>query len=111
MRRTLEQGVRIGIVGGVWIGAENGRIHVDVQIGPDIFEATPAIRLQRTAQRPAPQVLTRAGGLKLTGDGHRADEVKIQPFERRIIWLQLTDSLDGTSLQVPYVHSEHSRLK
>jgi hypothetical protein len=30
----------------------------------------------------------------LTGDGYRARKVKIQPFERRVIRLQLTDGLD-----------------
>jgi hypothetical protein len=111
VRSTLEQRVRIGIVSRVRIRAENGRIHADVQDGSDIAQAPPTIRLQGTAQRPTPQVLARTGSLKLARDRYRSYQVKIQPFEGRIVRLQLTNSLDGTSLQIPYVHSEHSRLK
>jgi hypothetical protein len=110
MRSTLEQRVRIGIVGRVRIRAEDGRIHVDAQNRPDISEASPAVRLQGPAKRPTPQVLAWAGSLELTRDRYGAHEVKIQTFERRIVRLQLTNSLDGPPLQVPYVHSEHSRL-
>jgi hypothetical protein len=94
MRRTLEQRVRIGIVSGIRIGAEDRRIHVDVEDRANISQAPPALRLQRSPQRPAPQVLARGGGLELTGDGYRARKVKIQPFERRVVRLQLTDGLD-----------------
>jgi hypothetical protein len=45
MRCTLEQRVRIGIVSRVRIGAEDGRIHLDVQDCSDITEAPPALRL------------------------------------------------------------------
>jgi hypothetical protein len=94
MRRTLEQRVRIGIVSCIRIGAEDRRIHVDVQDRANISQAPPALRLQRSPQRPAPQVLARGGSLELTGDGYRACKVKIQPFERRVVRLQLTDGLD-----------------
>jgi hypothetical protein len=111
MRRTLKQRIRIGIVSGIRIGAEDRRIHLDVQDRANISQAPPALRVQRPSQRPTPQVLARPSGLELTGDGYRAHKVKIQPFERRVVRLQLTDSLDRTSLQVPYVHSERSCLK
>jgi hypothetical protein len=111
MRSTLEQRVRIGIVCGVRIRAEDRGIHIDIQDRANLSQAPPAIGLQSAAQRPTPQVLAGAGSLELAGDRYRAHKVKIQPFERRVIRLQLANSLDGTSLQVPYVHSEHSRLK
>jgi len=111
MGRTLEHRVRVRIVRRLWIVGEEGGIHLDVQNGTNIGQTSATICLQSPPKGPTPEVFTRTRGLKLPVYQHRAYQVKIQPFERRIIGLQLTNSLDGSSLQVPYVHSEHSRLK
>jgi hypothetical protein len=110
MRGPFQQRVRIRIVGRVRIRAEDCRTHVDVEVGTDLAQTSATLGLQRTSQRSSPQVLARASGLELAGDGYRSYKVKIQPLECRVIRLQLANGLDGTSLQIPDVHSEHSRL-
>ena len=111
MRGTLEQWVRIGTVGGLWISTEKGPVNRDVEIAAHLTQAAPAFRLQPATQCAPPQIFTGSGSLELAIYLHRSDQVKIEPLERRIFRLKLPDSLDGTPLKIPNVHSEHSRLK
>src|SRR5215216_616519 len=59
----------------------------------------------------APEVLAVARGLQLAIDRHRTGEAEIQPFERGIVGVEPPVGPDGATLQVPDVHSQHSRLK
>jgi hypothetical protein len=110
MGRALEYRVRVRIVRRIWIVGEERGIHLNVQNGTNISQTSSTVCLQGPAKGPAPQVFTGTRSLELSGYRHRTHKVKIQSFERRIIGLQLTNSLDGSSLEVPNVHSEHSRL-
>ena len=78
---------------------------------PNLGEATPAFGLQDAAEAAPPQVLTLAGGLQLPGYRQRTDQLEPQSIERVIVRLKLAYRSYGAPLQVPYIHSQHSRLK
>jgi hypothetical protein len=87
VRGTLEQRVRIGTVGGLWISTEKGPVNRDVQIAAHLTQAAPAFRLQRATQCAPPQIFTWPGSLKLAIYLHRPDQVKIEALERRVVGL------------------------
>jgi hypothetical protein len=98
MRRALQQRIGIGIVHCFRIGAEDGRIHGDVQFGANIGKASPALALHGTVEPAPPQVRPLARHLKLPRYGYRADQVQIQPLERGIVGLKLSHCPDRAPL-------------
>ena len=50
MRGPLQEGIEIGILRRFRIGAEDGRIDIDVQIGAKLGQATPALGLQHAPE-------------------------------------------------------------
>ena len=75
------------------------------------FHRTGTKRLHHPVEAAAPQVLPTAAGLYLPFHRYRTDEIQIQPFKCRIVGLKLTLRPDRSPLEVPDVHSQHSRLK
>lgn len=110
MRRALEQGVKVGIVSGFGIGAEDRGVHIDVNVGADFGQAAPTLALQHAMKAAPPQVLTQPGGLQLPRYRYRPNQVQIQPIECGIIRLKLPHRANRSPLKVPDVHSQHSRL-
>jgi hypothetical protein len=62
---TLEQGIKVRIVRGLGVRAEDRGIHVDVYVGTDIGQASPAFALHYTLHAAPPQVFTVASSLQL----------------------------------------------
>jgi hypothetical protein len=110
MGRAGEQRIEVRIIRRLGVAAEHGRIHIDVYLGADIGQATPAFSLHDRLYGSPPEVLTIAGCLKLAFDRHRAHQVQIQAFKCGVVGLKLTDRPHGAPLEVPDVHSQHSRL-
>ena len=67
----LGQGIEIGIVGRLGIGAEDRGIHVDVHLVQHLGETAAALAPHDAVQLPPPQVFPGAGGLQLPRDRHR----------------------------------------
>jgi len=63
VRGALEQGIKVGIIRGLGVRAEDGGIHVDVHFGADIDQASPALALHLTVHAAPPQVFTIASSL------------------------------------------------
>ena len=104
-------GIEIGIVGRVGIGGEHRRGHLDVHLVQHLGQAAAALAPHHPMHAAAPEVLAVARGLQLAVDRHRAGEAQVQPLERRIVGIEPPVGPDGAALQVPDVHSQHSRLK
>ena len=60
---ALEQRIKVGIIRGLGIRAEDGGIHLDVHFGADVGQASPALALHLTVHVAPPQVFTIAGSL------------------------------------------------
>ena len=60
---ALEQRIKVGIIRGLGIRAEDGGIHLDVHFGADVGQASPALALHLTVHAAPPQVFTIAGSL------------------------------------------------
>ena len=60
---ALEQGIKVGIIRGLGIRAEDGGIHVDVHFGADIGQASPALALHLTVHAAPPQEFSIPGSL------------------------------------------------
>jgi hypothetical protein len=108
---ALEQGVEIRIIRRLRVSAEDGGVHINVHCGTDIGQASPALALHLAMHTAPPQVFTVTSRLQLTGHRHWAYQMQIQTFERGIVGPKLSDRAHGTSLKVPNVDSQHSRLK
>jgi hypothetical protein len=108
---ALGQRVEVRIVGRLGVGRKDRRVYVDVHRLTHLGETPSALTPHHAVDVPAPEVFTIARGLELTPDRHRTFKIEPQPLKRRIAGLELADGLDGTPLQVPNVHSQHSRLK
>ncbi len=111
VRCSLEQRIKVGVFGRFGVGGEDRGIHVNVNFGTDLGQTTPALTLHETVKAAPPQVLTLAGGLQLPGDRYRTYQLEVEPIERGIVGLELSHGADRTSLKVPNIHSQHSRLK
>ena len=74
-------------------------------------QAAAALAPHRAVDVPAPQVLALPRRLQLALHLHRPVQLEVETLERGIAGLELTDRLDRAALQVPDVHSQHSRLK
>ena len=111
MGGALQQRIEIRIVRRFGIGAEDGGIHIDVHFGADVGKAATALALHLALELPPPQVLALVCRLKLPCYGNRADQVQIQALERGIVGLKLSHGPDRAPLKIPYVYSQHSRLK
>ena len=57
-----------------------------------------------------PEVFALTGGLKLPVHHHRSHQIEPQALEDRIVGRQLSLGPDGTSLEVPDIHAQHSPL-
>jgi hypothetical protein len=111
VRRPLQQGVEVWIVCRLWIGAEDGRIDIDVQLGAYIRQAPPALTMHGSVDVPTPEILIRAGGLQLTRYRNRPNQIQIQSFKGGIVGPKLSHRPHRASLEIPDVDSQHSRLK
>jgi hypothetical protein len=106
----LGKWIEIRIVGRLGIGAEHGGVHVHIHIVEHLREAPPALAVDDGVNVPTPEVLAVTSGLQLAIHLHRPCQVEVQPLERRIAGRELADGPHGTSVEVPDVDSQHSRL-
>jgi hypothetical protein len=106
----LGQGVGIGIVGSVRIGGEDRRVDVDIDLAQHLGQAPAAITSDHGMNMPAPEVLPVSGGLQLPPHSHRSDQREVQSGKRRIVGRELAVRPDRPSLELPDIHSQHSRL-
>jgi hypothetical protein len=63
VRCPFQQGVKVGIVCGLGIGAEHGCVDIDVNISPYISQAPATLTLQCSVDVPSPEILACPGGL------------------------------------------------
>src|SRR5215210_8921978 len=63
VRGAFRQGVKIGIVGRVRVGTENGGLHIDINIGPHVSQAAATFALHGPVHPSPPQVLVGPSGL------------------------------------------------
>ena len=106
----LGERIEIGIVGGVGIGGEHRGGHVDVHVVQHLGQAAAALPPDDAMDAPPPEVLSVAGGLQLAGDRHRSTRPSSSPSNAGSSGSSPLGP-DGPSLEVPDVHSQHSRLK
>jgi hypothetical protein len=107
---ALEQGIKVGIIRGLRVRAEDGGIYVDVHLRPDIRQATPTLALHLTMHAAPPQVITIPRSLQLPCDRDGPNQMQLQTFESGIVGPKLPHGPDRASLKVPDVNSQHSRL-
>jgi hypothetical protein len=110
VRGAFEQGVEVRIVRGLGIGCEDRGVHLNVDFGADIGQATATFTLHEATKAAPPQIFPMASGLQLPRYRYRTNQVQIQPFKCRIVGLKLSHRPDRSPLKVPDVHSQHSRL-
>ncbi len=108
--RLLREGVVIGILGRVGIAGEDRRIHVDINLAQHLGQAAAAVPPDHGMNVPAPEVLSPSRGLQLPPYGYRSDQREVQAGERRIVWRELAVGPDRPPLELPDIHSQHSRL-
>jgi hypothetical protein len=106
----LGQRVGIGIVGGVRIGGEDRRVDVDIDLAQHLGQASAAIPPDHGMNVPAPEVFPVSGGLQPPPHSHRSDQREVQSGERRIVGCELAIRPDRPPLELPDIHSQHSRL-
>lgn len=76
-----------------------------------LAKAPPALAAHDRMQATAPEKPVLARGLKLTRDRDSADQVEPESLEGGIVGPKVPIRSHGTVLQVPNIHSQHSRLK
>ncbi len=108
--RPLGEGVIIGIVGRVGIGGKDRRVHIHIDLAQHLGQASAAVTPHHSMDVPAPEVLPISGGLQLPPHSHWSDQREVQSGERRIVGCELAISPDRPPLEVPDIHSQHSRL-
>jgi hypothetical protein len=108
--RPLGQRVELRIVRRLGVGAENGRINLEVDLVEDLGEAPPALTPHHRVHVPSPQVGAIAGGLQLTPHRHRPGQAELQTLQNGVVGLEHSIRPHGTPLEFPNVHSQHSRL-
>ena len=109
-RRPIGERIEVGIVYRVRIGAEDRGIHRDVHLVEHLGQATAALAAHYAVEITPPEVLAFAGGLQLTTHHHRSYQIEPQAFERQIVGRKLPLGPDGTPLEVPDIHAQHSPL-
>jgi hypothetical protein len=85
VRGPLEKRIKIRIIRGFGVGAEDRRVHLDVYLGPDLGQAAAALAFHDAVNTAPPEVLAVAGCLQLALDRHRTDELKIQSFKGGVV--------------------------
>jgi hypothetical protein len=110
-RRSGRQWIEVGVVRGIGVTREDGRIDVDIQLLEHFGETPATLPAYHGVNTPSPEVLPLARRLKLAIDQDTTDEVKAKSLERRIACVELPFGAYGTALQVPNIHSEHSPLR
>jgi hypothetical protein len=108
--RLLRQGVVIGIVSRIGISGEDRRIHVDVYLTQHLGEAPAAFTPYDRVDVAAPEVLPFSRGLQLPPHSHRSHQREVQAGECRIVGCELAIGPDRPPLELPDIHSQHSRL-
>ncbi len=107
MGRPGSQRIDTGIVGGVGVGAEE---HVDR--GGDrkdhLGETAPTGAACFTGHLPPPEDVPLTGGLQPPAYRERSGERKFKPDKGFIVHRDLAYSLNGTPLEVPQIHHQHS---
>jgi hypothetical protein len=110
-RRPGRQRVKVGIVSGLGVTGEHRRRDVNVHFLEDLAQAPAALAAHHRVNASSPEVLSLAGRLKLAIDEDITHDIEIESLEGRIVSSELPFGTDGTALQVPNIHSQHSRLK
>jgi len=110
-RRPGRQRVKVGVVSGFGVTREHGRRDVNVHFLEDFAQAPATLAAHDRVNAPSPEVLPLAGRLKLAIDKDITHDTEIESLEGRIASSELPFGTDGTALQVPNIHSQHSRLK
>jgi hypothetical protein len=106
----LRQRVKIRIVGGVGVGAEDRRVDVDIYGVLHFHETPAALAPDHPVQMSPPEVLPGAGGLELPPHRDRAGELEPEPLKRRIVRGKLPDGPDRALLQIPGINAQHSLI-
>ena len=110
VRCPFQQRVEVGIICRIGIGAEHGCVDVNVDIGPYISQAPPALALHGSVDVPAPEILPCPGGLQLPRYRNRAHQIEVQPLKGGVVGPKLPHRPHRAALKVPDVHTQHSRL-
>jgi hypothetical protein len=108
--RLLGQRVVIGIVGGIGVGRKDRRVYVDIDLAQHLGQAATAVTSHYGVNVPAPEVLPISRGLQLPPNRHRSHQLQVEVRKGRIVRGELAVGPDRPSLEVPDIHSQHSRL-
>ena len=87
------------VVRGVGIVAEQD-VQLLVEVVDHVCQAPAAVAADVRVHPGSPKVLTRAGCLEPSLDGHGSDEIQLEPHERRIIRLEPPGGLDRTAVEI-----------
>ena len=110
VRRALQEGVEIGVVSRLGIGAEDSSVDFDIYISLDVGQTAATLTLHGSVQLSPPEVLPVAGRLQLPGYRYWPLKVQVQAFECRIVGSKLPYRAHRAALKIPDVNSQHSRL-
>src|SRR5215213_1158058 len=108
---ALRQRVKSGILGGLGIGGEHRGGHVDIHFIQYFGQAAAALAPHDAMNPAAPEVFSVARHLELAVDRDRASEAEPQALEHLVVGIEPSVGPHGTALEIPNVHSQHSRLK
>jgi hypothetical protein len=111
MRGALQQRVEIGIVSRLRVAAEHRRVNIDIHFRPHLGQTAATFAFYLGVDGAAPEIFSFAGFLQLSVYRYRTNQIQIETFKRRIVWPELPNGPYRASLEVPYVDSQHSRLK
>ena len=110
-RRPGRQRVEVRIVSRLGVTREHRRGDVNVYFLKDLTQAAPALAAHDRVNASSPEVLSLGGCLKLAIDEDITHDIEVESLEGRIAPSERPFGTDGTALQVPNIHSQHSRLK
>jgi hypothetical protein len=110
-RRPGRKRVEVGIVRGIGVTGENCRRDVDIHLLEHLRQTPAALATDDRVNAPSPEVLPLGGRLKLSIDQDITNHVEVESLEGRIACVELPFGAHGTALQVPNIHSQHSRLR
>jgi len=105
------QRVEVRVVRRLGIGRKHRRADVGVNLVQDLGEAAAALTAHHGVDGSTPEVLAFAGGLELTVYQDVSDQIEAESLKGGVVGLEFACCLNGTALQVPNVHSQHSRLR
>jgi len=108
--RLLRERIVIGIVSRVGISGEDGRVHVDIDLVQHLGQAAAAVTPHHRMDVAPPEVLAFSRGLQPPPHCYRSNQREVQAGERRIVRCELAVGPDRPPLELPDIHSQHSRL-